>query len=200
MSWDRLGSRGGLEARDSRRGTIGPRRRRRARGAGRARGGGERRPGDCGNRARAAVGEGRRARPESESGRGRRGGRRERLSGSRAARASAAGRQPRPLGWTLGAGNRVGAPGRRRSSPGPPGCGGRRRGRSRCLLVRVTLGRAHLRGKAAASGRPSRLGPLRVVRGGRLALLGLGWFSVVVASQSSLLLACGLVINSFPLR
>lgn len=76
MSWGRLGSRGGLEARDSRRGTIGPRRRRRARGADRARGGGGRRPGDCGNRARAAVGEGRRARPESESGRGRRGGRR----------------------------------------------------------------------------------------------------------------------------
>lgn len=40
VSWGRLGSRGGLEARDSRRGTIGPRRRRRVRGAGRTRGGG----------------------------------------------------------------------------------------------------------------------------------------------------------------
>lgn len=110
MSWGRLGSRGGLEARDSRRGTIGPRRRRRARGAGRARGGGGRRPGDCENRAGTAVGEGRRARPESESGRGRRGGRRSPGAGQpgRPRRGGNAGGSPglwEPgTGWVLPAG------------------------------------------------------------------------------------------------
>lgn len=187
VSWGRLGSRGGLEARDGRRGTIGPRRRRLVRGAGRARGGG--------GGGRGMVG----TAPGPPWGRG--GVRARRASPAGGGEAAAARREPGSLGVRGGEGTLAARPGFRGRGRGrrswlKSGSAWVRGAVSRAVPLPPCQGHPGLRAPPREGGC---LGPSFPRRSsGGLALSGPGCFTVVLASLSLPLLACGLVINPFP--